>query len=192
MVKKTVKETVLEKVTMLVDKLTEQYLKLTGRVEQHDSDQAQLVDKLASLEARLIQVENNISSLVNPYRPNGAPWPPLLPGYQPNPIPWPGLPGNPFPVLPPSPVCPDPYSPSYPPNTWGSATCSKCGMVWSGVMGYVCPTLGCPMQAQVTCDNKITLGNTSSSVGDGLSVSVTWTGTAIGDTVQTGDYPTKY
>ena len=29
-------------------------------------------------------------------------------------------------------------------------TCSKCGMVWEGVMGYVCSDLNCPVQLKVT------------------------------------------
>ena len=29
-------------------------------------------------------------------------------------------------------------------------TCSKCGMVWKGAMGYVCIQPGCPVQMQVT------------------------------------------
>ena len=29
-------------------------------------------------------------------------------------------------------------------------TCSKCGMVWEGVMGYVCRNVDCPVQLKVT------------------------------------------
>ena len=29
-------------------------------------------------------------------------------------------------------------------------TCSKCGMVWKGVMGYVCGDVNCPVQLKVT------------------------------------------
>jgi hypothetical protein len=29
-------------------------------------------------------------------------------------------------------------------------TCSKCGMVWEGVMGYVCGNVDCPVQLKVT------------------------------------------
>ena len=29
-------------------------------------------------------------------------------------------------------------------------TCSTCGMVWEGVMGYVCGNLNCPVQLKVT------------------------------------------
>lgn len=29
-------------------------------------------------------------------------------------------------------------------------TCSKCGMVWSGVMGYYCPQANCPIQPKAT------------------------------------------
>jgi len=31
-----------------------------------------------------------------------------------------------------------------------SKRCSKCGMVWKGVMGYVCPSQDCPVQIKVT------------------------------------------
>ena len=31
-----------------------------------------------------------------------------------------------------------------------STTCSKCGMVWEGVMSYSCPQSGCPMQFNAT------------------------------------------
>lgn len=31
-----------------------------------------------------------------------------------------------------------------------SVTCSKCGMVWSGVMGYYCPQTNCPIQPKAT------------------------------------------
>lgn len=29
-------------------------------------------------------------------------------------------------------------------------TCPTCGMVWEGVMGYVCGNLNCPIQLKVT------------------------------------------
>lgn len=29
-------------------------------------------------------------------------------------------------------------------------TCSKCGMSWSGVMGYYCPKIDCPIQPKAT------------------------------------------
>ena len=29
-------------------------------------------------------------------------------------------------------------------------TCSTCGMVWEGAMGYVCSNLNCPVQLKVT------------------------------------------
>ena len=29
-------------------------------------------------------------------------------------------------------------------------TCSKCGMVWENVMGYVCSDVNCPVQLKVT------------------------------------------
>jgi hypothetical protein len=44
------------------------------------------------------------------------------------------------------PSTPDPY----PNHFGGSTTCSKCGMEWKGVMGYVCSTYECPVQMQVT------------------------------------------
>jgi hypothetical protein len=37
-------------------------------------------------------------------------------------------------------------SPSIPPIADGSVRCSKCGMVWKGVMGYVCSNQPCPVQ----------------------------------------------
>jgi len=31
-----------------------------------------------------------------------------------------------------------------------STRCSKCGMIWKGVMGYVCPQVDCPVQFKTT------------------------------------------
>lgn len=52
-------------------------------------------------------------------------------------------------------------SPPYIPNPWPNTTpsvprwpdrvtCSKCGMDWSGVTGYVCMDNKCPMQMKIT------------------------------------------
>lgn len=38
-------------------------------------------------------------------------------------------------------------APGYYPRT---TACSECGMQWSGVMGYVCPNIKCPIQPKVT------------------------------------------
>ena len=37
------------------------------------------------------------------------------------------------------------------PDLYGGTQCPKCGLVWSGVMGYVCPDSQCPIQLKVTC-----------------------------------------
>lgn len=29
-----------------------------------------------------------------------------------------------------------------------SRKCSKCGMIWKGVMGYACPSQDCPVQSK--------------------------------------------
>ena len=41
--------------------------------------------------------------------------------------------------------------PVYPTPTMdlNSKKCSKCGMEWKGVMGYVCPSQDCPVQVKV-------------------------------------------
>lgn len=45
---------------------------------------------------------------------------------------------------------PVPFPPPYfPPQ--GKVTCPKCGLDWSGIMGYVCSSSDCPMQMVVTC-----------------------------------------
>lgn len=36
------------------------------------------------------------------------------------------------------------------PSRSGGTTCSKCGMDWSGAMGYCCPSFDCPMQPKAT------------------------------------------
>lgn len=43
-------------------------------------------------------------------------------------------------------------SPVYPtpPVDLSSTRCSKCGMEWKGVMGYVCPSTDCPVQPKVS------------------------------------------
>lgn len=42
-----------------------------------------------------------------------------------------------------------------PPSPLGGTTCSKCGMVWQGIMGYVCSEFDCPMGAGPTwCGTK--------------------------------------
>ena len=40
-------------------------------------------------------------------------------------------------------------TPPAPPRL-NSTVCSKCGMEWKGVMGYVCPRNDCPVQVKVT------------------------------------------
>lgn len=37
-----------------------------------------------------------------------------------------------------------------------SKKCSKCGMIWKGVMGYVCPSQDCPVQVKVGSQTYIT------------------------------------
>jgi hypothetical protein len=42
--------------------------------------------------------------------------------------------------------------PYYPPQPQRFSTrCPRCGLDWSGVMGYSCGNTACPMQAQITC-----------------------------------------
>jgi len=51
------------------------------------------------------------------------------------------------------PIQPSPYKPppaDHDPTYWAQATCRKCGMNWSGTMGYVCPSQDCPMQFKAT------------------------------------------
>jgi nitrogenase molybdenum-iron protein alpha/beta subunit len=43
-----------------------------------------------------------------------------------------------------------PVQPSPDPNYWAQTICKKCGMNWSGVMGYVCASQDCPMQFKAT------------------------------------------
>jgi hypothetical protein len=38
-----------------------------------------------------------------------------------------------------------------PPQMQPSVRCVKCGMVWKGVMGYVCGDTYCPVQLKTTC-----------------------------------------
>lgn len=52
------------------------------------------------------------------------------------------------PPPPPLPPMPTPY---LPPNTYGSSHCPRCGIDWSGPMGYVCYDDKCPMRFNVTC-----------------------------------------
>ena len=33
----------------------------------------------------------------------------------------------------------------------GQTKCSHCGLVWEGVMGYVCGYTDCPMHTKITC-----------------------------------------
>lgn len=54
------------------------------------------------------------------------------------------------------PIQPPPYIPNsfptIPTLTWPDKTyCSKCGMNWSGAMGYVCNDQKCPIQLKTTC-----------------------------------------
>ena len=49
----------------------------------------------------------------------------------------------------PLPVYPAPLVPEL--DLYGGTQCPKCGLVWSGVMGYVCPDVKCPIQLKVTC-----------------------------------------
>ena len=46
-----------------------------------------------------------------------------------------------------------PVIPPLPPNNpnLGKVRCGECGMVWEGVMGYVCGNLRCPVQRKVIC-----------------------------------------
>jgi hypothetical protein len=44
-----------------------------------------------------------------------------------------------------------PVYPTTPPApSLGPTLCSKCGMKWEGVMGYVCPSNDCPVKLKVT------------------------------------------
>ena len=49
-------------------------------------------------------------------------------------------------------IQPSPYKPppaDHDPTYWAQQTCSKCGMKWNGVMGYVCSNVDCPVQLKV-------------------------------------------
>ena len=54
--------------------------------------------------------------------------------------------------------------PVYPTPTidLNSKKCSKCGMVWTGVMGYVCPSQDCPVQLKTSWQTYNTSGVTGS------------------------------
>lgn len=57
------------------------------------------------------------------------------------------------------PIQPSPYIPPSPdPNYWAQTICKKCGMNWSGVMGYVCASQDCPMQFKATWQTYNDLG----------------------------------
>ena len=52
------------------------------------------------------------------------------------------------------PHIPYPSPTTLPPTvpTWSDKVyCPKCGMDWSGVMGYVCNDMKCPTQTKITC-----------------------------------------
>lgn len=79
--------------------------------------------KLKELEKRIEELEAELERVKKERQ-----IPPLAP--QPIPIPSP----QPFPTF------PDPIISE-------GTTCTKCGMVWKGVMGYCCPHGDCPMGA---------------------------------------------
>lgn len=58
------------------------------------------------------------------------------------------------PVYPTTPVSPDP-------NYWAQTICKKCGMNWSGAMGYVCASQDCPRQFKASWQSY----NISASTG---------------------------
>ena len=71
-------------------------------------------------------------------------------------IPIPSVPPHFPPALPVEPVSPpvfpQPWQPPTVPTFPQSTECSKCGMKFEGVMGYVCQDPGCPMGCgPVTC-----------------------------------------
>lgn len=43
-----------------------------------------------------------------------------------------------------------PFIPYEPEPRRASTRCPRCGMEWSGIMGYVCGSTSCPMQATIT------------------------------------------
>jgi hypothetical protein len=45
------------------------------------------------------------------------------------------------------------------PTSLSSTTCSECGMVWQGVMGYVCSRSDCPVQFNVTSQISTSTSN---------------------------------
>ena len=51
-------------------------------------------------------------------------------------------------TIPPAPYIPPLSDPD--PNYSAQPICSKCGMDFSGVMGYVCSNVDCPVQLKVT------------------------------------------
>jgi hypothetical protein len=58
-----------------------------------------------------------------------------------------------------------PTTSPFPPTTFSETKCSKCGMVWKGVMGYVCSQTDCPVQVKVARQSDWQSYNISSSVG---------------------------
>lgn len=90
------------------------------------------IERITDLERRVAELERIIrDQLPEPLKP----W--RLPDDD---IPW--KPDDSFPWFPLDPVKPWPND--------NGTTCSKCGMVWKGVMGYCCSDHLCPMGAGPT------------------------------------------
>jgi hypothetical protein len=95
---------------------------------------------------RLIDLEKRVKELEK-----------IIKKQLPLPLPEPSQPDwpNPWPI--PKPSIPDipwipkvPYDPPYWPKPYNpddGTRCTRCGMLWKGVMGYVCPDHYCPMGA---------------------------------------------
>jgi hypothetical protein len=90
--------------------------------EKDDEDSVH--EKLEEIATRLNRIEDDLRWIVR-Y---------LLSSNQPT-QPSPDIP-NPFPTI---------------PTLSNKVYCPKCGMEWSGVMGYVCNDQRCPIQMKVSC-----------------------------------------
>jgi hypothetical protein len=95
------------------------------------------IERLSAVEGRLADLEARIARLeAAPFKDWPNEWPrPFAPDHEKAPL----------------------------PSPLGGTTCRKCGMVWHGVMGYVCSEFDCPMGAGPTWCATVTFGGESMS-----------------------------
>lgn len=85
------------------------------------SSTEELEEMIRHLQTRMVYLEGRVAQLESGRYPHQPIWPTTPPGWYP------------------------------PTNNGGGTRCVKCGMVWKGVMGYVCPDTYCPVQLKTTC-----------------------------------------